>query len=57
LLETNCPGVFAIGDVRPGSVKRVAAPVGEGAQVIAALQGFLAAAGSARSVVPTHLAG
>ncbi len=42
LLETNCPGVFAIGDVRSGSVKRVAAAVGEGAQVIAALHGFLA---------------
>jgi thioredoxin reductase (NADPH) len=42
LLETSCPGVFAIGDVRSGSVKRVAASVGEGAQVIAALHGFLA---------------
>jgi thioredoxin reductase (NADPH) len=44
LLETTCPGVFAIGDVRSGSVKRVAAAVGEGAQVVAALHGFLAAA-------------
>ena len=43
LLETSCPGVFAIGDVRSGSVKRVAASVGEGAQVVAALHGFLAA--------------
>src|ERR1700720_639302 len=42
LLETSCPGVFAIGDVRSGSVKRVAASVGEGAQVVAALHGFLA---------------
>ena len=42
LLETNCPGVFAIGDVRSGSVKRVAASVGEGAQVVAALHDFLA---------------
>ena len=42
LLETNRQGVFAIGDVRSGSVKRVAAAVGEGAQVVAALHGFLA---------------
>jgi thioredoxin reductase (NADPH) len=44
-LETNRPGVFAIGDVRSGSVKRVAAAVGEGAQVVAALHAFLADAG------------
>jgi thioredoxin reductase (NADPH) len=43
-LETNLPGVFAIGDVRAGSVKRVAAAVGEGAQVVAALHAYLAAA-------------
>jgi thioredoxin reductase (NADPH) len=36
------PGVFAIGDVRSGSVKRVAAAVGEGAQVVATLHAFLA---------------
>jgi thioredoxin reductase (NADPH) len=41
-LETNIPGVFAIGDVRNGSVKRVAAAVGEGAQVVAALHAYLA---------------
>ncbi len=44
-LETCLPGVFAIGDVRSGSVKRVAAAVGEGAQVVAALHVFLAEAG------------
>ena len=44
-LETWLPGVFAIGDVRSGSVKRVAAAVGEGAQVVAALHAFLAEAG------------
>ena len=44
-LETSLPGVFAIGDVRSGSVKRVAAAVGEGAQVVAALHGFLAETG------------
>ena len=45
-LETSRPGVFAIGDVRSGSVKRVAAAVGEGAQVVAALHSFLAATGA-----------
>ncbi|WP_045836250.1 FAD-dependent oxidoreductase [Hyphomicrobium sp. 99] len=43
-LETSVPGVFAIGDVRAGSIKRVAAGVGEGAQVVAALHAFLASA-------------
>jgi thioredoxin reductase (NADPH) len=42
--ETSCRGVFAIGDVRSSSVKRVAAAVGEGAQVVAALHRFLASA-------------
>jgi thioredoxin reductase len=42
-LETSHPGVFAIGDVRSSSVKRVAAAVGEGAQVVATLHAFLAA--------------
>jgi thioredoxin reductase (NADPH) len=42
-LETTCPGIFAIGDVRSGSVKRVAAAVGEGAQVMAALHRYLGA--------------
>ena len=46
-LETNCSGVFAIGDVRSGSVKRVAAAVGEGAQVVSALHAYLARSGSA----------
>jgi thioredoxin reductase (NADPH) len=41
-LETSVRGVFAIGDVRAGSIKRVAAAVGEGAQVVAALHAFLA---------------
>jgi thioredoxin reductase (NADPH) len=41
-LETSVPGVFAIGDIRAGSIKRVAAGVGEGAQVVAALHAFLA---------------
>jgi len=43
-LETSEAGVFAIGDVRSGSTKRVAAAVGEGAQAVAALHAYLAAA-------------
>ncbi|MBR0870115.1 FAD-dependent oxidoreductase [Bradyrhizobium tropiciagri] len=46
LLETTVPGVFAVGDVRSGSVKRVGGAIGEGAQVVAALHGYLADAGS-----------
>jgi len=42
-LETSVPGVFAIGDVRAGSTKRVAAAVGEGAQAVAAVHAYLAA--------------
>jgi len=34
LLETSTPGVYAVGDIRSGSVKRVAAAVGEGAMVV-----------------------
>jgi thioredoxin reductase (NADPH) len=40
-LETSVPGVFAIGDVRANSTKRVAAAVGEGAAVVAQIHGFL----------------
>jgi thioredoxin reductase (NADPH) len=43
-METSLCGAFAIGDVRSGSVKRVAAAVGEGAQVVAALHAYLPAA-------------
>jgi thioredoxin reductase (NADPH) len=42
-MQTNVPGLFAVGDVRAGSIKRVAASVGEGAQVVAALHGYFAA--------------
>ncbi|MGC2603724.1 MAG: FAD-dependent oxidoreductase [Rhodomicrobium sp.] len=42
-LETSRPGLFAIGDVRAGSTKRVAAAVGEGASVVAQIQSMLAA--------------
>ena len=46
-LETSRRGIYAIGDVRSGSVKRVAAAVGDGAQVVAALHAFLASADAA----------
>jgi thioredoxin reductase (NADPH) len=51
LLETSRKGVFAIGDVRAGSVKRVAAAVGEGAQVVAALHRYLSNVVGQRSAV------
>jgi thioredoxin reductase (NADPH) len=41
LLETNVPGVFAAGDVRSGSVKRVASAVGEGAMVVRLVHDYL----------------
>ncbi|HEV7716354.1 MAG TPA: FAD-dependent oxidoreductase [Steroidobacteraceae bacterium] len=42
-LETTQPGVFAVGDVRAGSVKRVSSAVGEGAAVVAQIHSFLSA--------------
>jgi thioredoxin reductase (NADPH) len=39
--ETSVPGLFAVGDVRAGSVKRVASAVGEGSVVISAVHAFL----------------
>ena len=53
-LETSRDGVFAIGDVRAGSVKRVAAAVGEGAQVIATIHAFLADAGDRVAATAHH---
>ena len=44
LLETSVPGVFAAGDVRHDSVKRVAAGVGEGSMAIAFIHQYLALA-------------
>lgn len=41
-LETSVPGIFAIGDVRAGSTKRVAAAVGEGAAVVSQIHTMLA---------------
>ena len=41
-LATSVPGVFAVGDVRAGSMKRVAAASGEGASVVPLVHAFLA---------------
>lgn len=40
-LETSAPGIFAVGDIRSGSVKRVAASVGEGGTAIALVHRYL----------------
>ena len=40
--ETSAPGVFAVGDVRSGSMKRVAAAVGEGSSAVRAVHEYLA---------------
>jgi thioredoxin reductase (NADPH) len=42
LLETSRPGVFAVGDVRAGSIKRVASAVGEGATAVRLMHQYLA---------------
>jgi hypothetical protein len=42
----NVPGVFAVGDVRSGSVKRVGGAIGEGAATVARIHWYLAAARS-----------
>jgi thioredoxin reductase (NADPH) len=48
LLETSTPGVFAAGDVRAGSVKRVASAVGEGALAVTLVHAHLASLAVAR---------
>ena len=45
-METGVEGIFAVGDVRSGSVKRVGAAIGEGAAVVAQLHTFLSRRGS-----------
>ena len=40
--ETSLPGVFAVGDVRQGSLKRVAAAVGEGSSAVRSVHEYLA---------------
>ncbi len=41
-LESSLPGVFAVGDVRSGSVKRVASAVGEGSMALRFVHQYLA---------------
>jgi thioredoxin reductase (NADPH) len=41
LLETTVPGIFAVGDVRAGSVKRVASAVGDGSLAITLARQYL----------------
>jgi thioredoxin reductase (NADPH) len=41
LLETSVPGIFAVGDVRHNSIKRVASAVGEGSMAIAFVHQYL----------------
>jgi thioredoxin reductase (NADPH) len=48
-LETSVPGIFAIGDVRAGSVKRVGGAIGEGAAVVAQIHAFLASTAETRA--------
>jgi thioredoxin reductase (NADPH) len=54
-LASSMPGVFAAGDVRLGSVKRVGSAIGEGAQVVAALHSFLEANTQTASGISTWL--
>jgi thioredoxin reductase (NADPH) len=51
-METSRRGVFAVGDVRACSVKRVAASVGDGAQVVASIHAYLANARKAEAQQP-----
>jgi thioredoxin reductase (NADPH) len=51
LLETSVPGIFAVGDVRHGSIKRVASGVGEGSMAIAFVHQYLAELKSAPAPV------
>ncbi len=55
VFQTNMPGVFAVGDVRAGSVKRVASAVGEGSVVVQAIHARLAALRQAEAPGPVTL--
>ncbi len=48
-LESSVPGVFAVGDVRSGSVKRVGGAIGEGAAAVAQIHQYLAAGPASQS--------
>jgi hypothetical protein len=56
LLETTNPGVFAVGDVRHGSMKRVASAVGDGSTAIRLIHDYLALAPSVREGHEARLA-
>ncbi len=49
--ETSADGIFAVGDVRAGSVKRVASAVGEGSVVVSRIWSYLDARAQARSAI------
>jgi thioredoxin reductase (NADPH) len=51
LLETSIPGIFAVGDTRAGSIKRVASAVGEGAMAVHLVHRFLAESSTPRNGV------
>jgi len=55
VFQTNLPGVFAVGDVRSGSVKRVASAVGEGSVVVQAVHARLASLRQAEARGPVTL--
>ena len=54
LLETSVPGVFAAGDVRHGSIKRVASGVGEGSMAIAFIHQYLAELEERQNAIAGH---
>ncbi|RYZ70458.1 MAG: NAD(P)/FAD-dependent oxidoreductase [Proteobacteria bacterium] len=51
--ESSLPGVFAVGDVRSGSIKRVASAVGEGSVVISSVHGYLSTLPEEEALVRT----
>jgi len=55
IFQTTAPGVFAVGDVRSGSVKRVASAVGEGSVVVQAIHARLASLREAEAREPVTL--
>ena len=54
LLETSLPGVFAAGDIRHGSVKRVTTAMGEGATAIQLVHQYLEAEDERRATMPAR---
>jgi thioredoxin reductase (NADPH) len=58
-LETSRPGIFAVGDVRSGSVKRAAAAIGDGSTAVRLVFDRLQSAGTTEAIsspAPAHLA-